>query len=186
MTRFRGAKVCNDWLQMKIGDHRIQSDYKYRKWTTKSRRKELYTGYCLCVLKSSTTPMTTWPPRPTAPYTQRTWTSTPELMHAWSHAHSPVVRFWSSWFAHHIVAQVSIVRVISWSLHDERISSTLSPPFPSTSSSSHSSVNSIPPIQRNSIKNGYDENNNYNKTNETKCETNYSIITKVEWREHAH
>ena len=40
--------------------------------------------------------------------------------------------------AHHIVAQVS-VRVSSWSSHDERISSTLSPPFPSTSSSSHSS-----------------------------------------------
>ena len=34
--------------------------------------------------------------------------------------------------AHHIVAQVSLVRVISWSSHDERISSTLSPPFPST------------------------------------------------------
>ena len=28
MTRFRGGKVCNNWLQMKIDDHRIQSDYK--------------------------------------------------------------------------------------------------------------------------------------------------------------
>ena len=44
--------------------------------------------------------------------------------------------------AHHIVAQVSLVRVISWSSHDERISSTLSSPFPSTSSSSHSSLTS--------------------------------------------
>ena len=44
--------------------------------------------------------------------------------------------------AHHIVAQVSFVRVISWSSHDERISSTLSPPFPFTSSSSHSSLTS--------------------------------------------
>ena len=43
--------------------------------------------------------------------------------------------------AHHIVAQVSLVRVISWSSHDERISSTLSSPFPSTSSS-HSSLTS--------------------------------------------
>ena len=42
----------------------------------------------------------------------------------------------------HRVAQVSLVRVISWSSHDERISSTLSPPFPSTSSSSHSSLTS--------------------------------------------
>ena len=40
------------------------------------------------------------------------------------------------------MAQVSLVRVISWSSHDERISSTLSPPFPSTSSSSHSSLTS--------------------------------------------
>ena len=43
---------------------------------------------------------------------------------------------------HHIVAQVLLVRVISWSSHDERISSTLSPPFPSTSSSFHSSLTS--------------------------------------------
>ena len=28
MTRFRDAKVCSNWLQMKIDDHRIQSDYK--------------------------------------------------------------------------------------------------------------------------------------------------------------
>ena len=28
------------------------------------------------------------------------------------------------------------------------------------------------------MKNGYDENHNYNMSDETKCETNYSIITK--------
>ena len=39
-------------------------------------------------------------------------------------------------------------------------------------------VNSIPPIQQNSMKNGYDENNNYNMSDDNKCETNYSIITK--------
>ena len=27
MTRFRDAKVCNNWLQIRIDDHRIQSDY---------------------------------------------------------------------------------------------------------------------------------------------------------------
>ena len=43
------------------------------------------------------------------------------------------------------MAQVSLVRVISWSSHDERISSTLSPPFLSTSSSSHSSSTSCTP-----------------------------------------
>ena len=28
MTRFRGAKVCSKWLQERIHDHNIQSDYK--------------------------------------------------------------------------------------------------------------------------------------------------------------
>ena len=31
MTRFRDAIVCNNWLQKRIDDHRIQSDYKYKK-----------------------------------------------------------------------------------------------------------------------------------------------------------
>ena len=30
MTRFRDARVCNNWLQKRIDDHRIQSDYKYK------------------------------------------------------------------------------------------------------------------------------------------------------------
>ena len=30
MTRFHDAKVLNDWLQIRIDDHRIQSDYKYK------------------------------------------------------------------------------------------------------------------------------------------------------------
>ena len=30
MTRFRGAKVCSKWLQERIDDHNIQSDYKYK------------------------------------------------------------------------------------------------------------------------------------------------------------
>ena len=30
MTCFRDAKVCTDWLQKRIDDHRIQSDYKYK------------------------------------------------------------------------------------------------------------------------------------------------------------
>ena len=46
------------------------------------------------------------------------------------------------------------------------------------------SVNSIPPIQQNSMKNGYDENNNYNMSDETKCETKYSINNK--WNVNAH
>ena len=55
-------------------------------------------------------------------------------------AHSPVVRFWSSWFARHIVAQVWLQRVCHV-IHacSERCSSTLSSPFHPTSSSPHSS-----------------------------------------------
>ena len=30
MTRFRDAKVCSNWLQIRIDDHRIPSDYKYK------------------------------------------------------------------------------------------------------------------------------------------------------------
>ena len=47
-------------------------------------------------------------------------------------------------------------------------------------------VNSIPPIQQNFLKNGYDENNNYNKSDENKCEINYSIITNNKWNVNAH
>ena len=36
-------------------------------------------------------------------------------------------------------------------------------------------VNSIPHIQQNYLKNGHHENNNYNKSNVTSRETNYSI-----------
>ena len=49
------------------------------------------------------------------------------------------------------------------------------------------SVNSIPPIQQNSMKNGYDENNSYNKSDETKCATNYRIITNNnKWNMNTH
>ena len=49
-----------------------------QKWTTKSRRKDICIWYHVCVVKPSTTPMTTWPPRPRTPSTQRTWTLTRE------------------------------------------------------------------------------------------------------------
>ena len=43
------------------------------------------------------------------------------------------------------------------------------------------SVNTIPPIQQNSMKNGYDENKVYGESYENKCATNYSIITNNNW-----
>ena len=95
-------------------------------------------NYCVCVVKPSTTPMTTWHEDPEH-LPQRTWTPTLECKHdpkcAESRSQVLVVKI-----AHYIMAQVSHVRVISWSSRDERISSTLSPLFSSTSSSSHSSL----------------------------------------------
>ena len=47
-------------------------------------------------------------------------------------------------------------------------------------------VNSISPIQQNSLKNGYDENNNYQKDDENKCEINLQHHHKQQVeREHA-
>ena len=63
-------------------------------------------------------------------------------------AHSPVVRFQSSWSAHHIAwLEVQVVRV-SHVIHacSERHSSTLSSPFHSVSSSSHSPSISCSPF----------------------------------------
>ena len=42
-------------------------------------------------------------------------------------------------------------------------------------------VNSISPIQQNSMKNGYDENKGCGNSYENKCATNYSIITNNNW-----
>ena len=47
MTRFRDAKVCNNWPQLRIGDHRIQSDCKYKCELQNPRRKEICTWYCV-------------------------------------------------------------------------------------------------------------------------------------------
>ena len=111
--------------------------------TTKSRRKELYTWYCVCVVKPSDKKHDTNDNVTTK--TQSTFHTAHMNLNTWIDARvipcarSPVVRFWSSWFAHHIVAQVWVVRV-SHVIHacSERYSSTLSSPFHPTSSSSHS------------------------------------------------
>ena len=87
MTRFRDAKMCNNWLQVRIDDHRIQSEYKCTIGLQNPEGKNSTLGISAWWNRATrrTTPMTTWPPRPRAPSTQRTWTSTRELMHAWSH-----------------------------------------------------------------------------------------------------
>ena len=108
-------------------------------WTATSRRKELYTWYCVWVENTHNTNdnVTT--------KTQSTFHTKHMNIDTWSEcARGSLICFVSQvllvLIAHHIVAQVSLVRVISWSSHDERISSTLSPPFLSTSSSSQSSL----------------------------------------------
>ena len=53
MTRFRDVKVCNSLGTDEIDDHRIQSDYNMNCNT--HRRKELYTWYCVCVVKTHDT-----------------------------------------------------------------------------------------------------------------------------------
>ena len=101
-------QVCNNWLQKRIDDHGIQSDYNCTSGLQNPERKNTTLGIASVWWNWATrrtTAMTKWPSRPRAPSTSRTWNSTRELMHAWSHVRI-VVRFWSSWFAHHIVAQV--------------------------------------------------------------------------------
>ena len=105
-----------------------------QKWTTNSRRKEICTWYYVCVVKPSTIPMTTWPPRPRTPSTQRTWTLTRECAVLLFVSQVRVVMIHTL----HRMAQ-GVAHVIS-SMHEVCGSpSTLSPPFPSTSPSSHSS-----------------------------------------------
>ena len=62
MTRFRDAKVCNNWLQERIDDHRIQSDYKYKSGL-KVRIQHWYDmlAWWRCTI-TRPTPMTTWQP----------------------------------------------------------------------------------------------------------------------------
>ena len=44
-TRFLDAKECNNWVQIRIDDHRIQSNNKYNSELQKSRRKEVCTWW---------------------------------------------------------------------------------------------------------------------------------------------
>ena len=85
-------------------------------------------GYCVCVVKPSTTPMTSWPPRPRAPSTQRTWTSTREWctrdpMCAYSSSQVLVVMIaHTSWLKFHLCASshghhMMSVSLRLWLLH---------------------------------------------------------------------
>ena len=97
MTRFRDVKVCKILVTDEIDDHRIQSDYKYTNGLQNPEGKNSALGIAYAWWNRATrrtTPLTTWPPR----------TRDARVI---PRGQSSVVRFWSSWFAHHIVAQGS-------------------------------------------------------------------------------
>ena len=112
----------NNWLQKRIDDHRIEFDYKYKSEQQNPEGKKSVLG-----IKSAwwhcTTPRTTWPPKTKVRsfffFTQ--------------------VRVVMIHIALHGSRLKGVAHVIP-SIHDERISSTLSFPFSSSSSFSRSSL----------------------------------------------
>ena len=134
MTRFRDAKVCNNWLQVRIDDHRIHSGYKYKSELQNPEGKKSVLGIT-SAWWHRTTPMTTWPPRPWTPTTQRTWTLTRESAVLFV-GQVRVVMI-------HIALRGSrlncVAHVIS-STHVMSVSPRPWSPFSSSSSSSHSSL----------------------------------------------
>ena len=56
-------KWATIWLQMKLTITEYSLWLQVHNWTTKFKRKELCTWYCVCAVTPSTTPMTTWPSR---------------------------------------------------------------------------------------------------------------------------
>ena len=124
MNRFRDACVQQfgyrwNWRSQTTVDHKIQKertlhlvDIAYAWWNRAIRRM---------------TPMTTWPPRPRAPSTTwRTWISTREwyTRDVQFSSHVLVVMICTP----HRDSSFTGAR-ISWSSHEERISSILSSPF---------------------------------------------------------
>ena len=87
-------------------------------WTRKFKRKELCTWYCVCVVKPSRTPMTTWQPRP------RPTSKAHETLHlTWTCVQSlclfslVLLASAHSWIAHHIAWLKGVAHVIS-SMHE--------------------------------------------------------------------
>ena len=124
------------WLQMKL----MITEYSLpTTWTATSRRKELYTWYYVCVVKPSDTNdnVTT--------DTQSTFHTKHINVDTW--VRSSLVCFVSQVLVvmiHtlHRMAQVCLVRASHVHTWSERISSTVSPPFSSSSSFPHSSSTS--------------------------------------------
>ena len=105
--------------------------------TTTSRRKELYTWYCVCVVKCSwrmkpscwtlrrPTPMTTWKPRSRETTRSTTWNSTV----TWTRERARCVAVF--------VVSLAVVTLISCTPHGSRCSSVLSHSIPWSSPCMH-------------------------------------------------
>ena len=87
MTRFRYVKVCNNLVTDEIDDHRIQSDYKCTIGLQHLGGKNSTLGVAHAWWTRQRNQWQRDHQDPRAPSTQRTWTSTREMMHAWSHVH---------------------------------------------------------------------------------------------------
>ena len=129
MTRFQDAKVCNNLGTDEIDDHRIQSDYKCTIGLQNAEGKNSTLGIASAW----------WNRARHQSSTQRTWTSTREVMHEWSHVR--IVPLSGS--CRHDLHTISWLKCdLSASSHvhtwSERFSSILGSPFHPTSSSPHS------------------------------------------------
>ena len=90
MTRFRVAKLCSKWLQERIGDHNIQSDYKYKSGL-KVRIQQLVCYACVVTMHDADTndDMTTMTLFHTEHINRNTWVYVRSLVHLVSaHRHT--------------------------------------------------------------------------------------------------
>ena len=126
MTRYRGAKVCNNLATDEIDDHRIQFDYKCTFGLQIQKDKNSVLGIA-CAWWRLTTPMTTWPPRLRAPSTQRTWNSTVDVSMCLALCLFSLVLLASAhpWFTHCIAWLKSVLCAHLMSIHE--VSASLRP-----------------------------------------------------------
>ena len=134
MTRFRDAKVCNNLLQIRIDDHRIQSDFKYKSELQNQKERRLYLVLRLrgetehdtndnVTIKGITS---AWWNRARHQW-QRDHQDPEHLQHS-AHEHCVsaqfsclLVRFLSQWFTHCLTWLKGVAHVIS-SKHEKSVS----------------------------------------------------------------
>ena len=128
-------QVFNNWLQIRIDDHRIHSDYKYKSELSNPEGKNSVLGITSAWWNRA---RHQW--QRDHQYPEHFQHSAHEHWHVSAQFSCLLVRFLSSWFTHCTAWLKGVAHVMS-STHEVCGSpSTLSPPFSSSSSSSsHSS-----------------------------------------------